>query len=431
MTDKMPHPRSYLALGVIVNMCLGTVYSWSVFRVPLEAHFAAGSVASGLPYMIMIAVFSLTMPAGGVVLKRLGPRRTALMGGLFLGGGWIASSWASSMAMVSLFWGFFGGMGVGITYVVPLTMAHAWFPRHRGLAMGLVLGGFGMSPFVTASVAELIIEQLGVLAAFRILGGSFALLIPALAVTFRMPNTAVATVEPDGSRNENSSETPAAHSPRHMIRTREFYTLWVALLLGSIIGLGAIAITAPWAQRIVGLSGGAAALAVSLMAIFNGVGRPVFGFLTDYLGLRRTAVSAFVLTGMASIVLILDAGNSLMSFAVAFSVFWLLLGGWLAIAPAATAMLFGATSYAQNYGIVFQAYGLGAVLGTLYSGRLNELFGSYRAVLWPILVASVAGVAISWWGFSRVQPGKSRQQSSYRSRRASTPPAREPRRRAR
>ncbi|MFW5827293.1 MAG: MFS transporter, partial [Alkalispirochaeta sp.] len=197
MTDKISRPRSYLALGVIVNMCLGTVYSWSVFRVPLEAHFAVGSVASGLPYMIMIAVFSLTMPLGGLVLKRLGPRRTALIGGLFLGGGWIAGSWASSMKLVSLFWGFLGGMGVGITYVIPLTMAHAWFPRNRGLAMGVVLGGFGMSPFVTAPVAELIIEELGVLAAFRILGLAFAILIPALAFTFRMPEPAVSDASSD------------------------------------------------------------------------------------------------------------------------------------------------------------------------------------------------------------------------------------------
>ncbi|MFW5693855.1 MAG: OFA family MFS transporter [Alkalispirochaeta sp.] len=406
MTDKATHPRVYLALGMVLNMCLGTVYSWSVFRVPLESHFAVGSVASGLPYMIMIAVFSMTMPIGGLILKRIGPRRAALLGGLLLGGGWIVSSWAPTMGMVSLFWGGLGGMGVGVTYVVPLTMAHAWFPRHRGLAMGLVLGGFGMSPFVTAPVAELIIEHMGVRAAFRILGATFAVLIPALAASFHMPEPAVGDAGAGSAASRGGATSRIDVSPRLMVRTREFYALWLALLLGSIIGLGAIAITAPWAQRIVGLSGGAAALAVSVLAIFNGLGRPLFGFLTDHLGLRRTAISAFILTTLASITLIMDTGNSLVSFVAAFSVFWLLLGGWLAIAPAATAVLFGAASYAQNYGIVFQAYGLGAVLGTLYSGRLNDLFGSYRAVLWPILGASLVGIAISWWGFSRVKLGR-------------------------
>lgn len=392
----------YLALGLILNICLGTVYSWSVFRVPLEVHFTAGAVASGLPYMIMLAVFSLTMPVAGTVLKRIGPRQTALIGGVLLGAGWIGSSWAPTIAAVSLFWGGLGGVGVGLTYVVPLTMAHAWFPRRRGLAMGLVLGGFGMSPFVTAPIAELIIERIDVLAAFRILGIAFAVLIPVLAASFRMPQ-----VDGEADRRATATQTAAGGrallTPRGMIKTREFYALWVALLLGSIIGLGAIAITAPWAQRIVGLTGGAAALAVSILAIFNGVGRPLFGFLTDHLGLRRTAVSAFVMSAVATTALILDTGNSVYSFAGAFAIFWLLLGGWLAIAPAATALLFGPVSYPQNYGIVFQAYGLGAILGTLYSGRLNELFGSYRAVLWPMLVAGVVGVVVSWWGFSRVR----------------------------
>lgn len=407
MTDNASRPRTYLALGMVLNICLGTVYSWSVFRVPLESYFTVGAVESGLPYMLMLAVFSLTMPLAGTVLKRIGPRRTALIGGILLGGGWVASSWAPSMTAVSIFWGVLGGMGVGLTYVVPLTMAHAWFPARRGLAMGLVLGGFGMSPFVTAPIAEFIIERRDVLTSFRTLGIAFAVLIPLLASSFRMPKNG------EGARGHSSGEVLAGQvllTPRAMVKTREFYTLWIALLLGSIIGLGAIAITSPWAQRIVGLTGGSAALAVSILAIFNGVGRPLFGFLTDHLGLRRTASLAFVLTALAATVLLIDVSNSIISFAGAFAIFWLLLGGWLAIAPAATAKLFGPVSYAQNYGIIFQAYGLGAVLGTLYSGRLNELFGSYRAVLWPILIASVVGMVVSWWGFARIpSPGSSRR----------------------
>ncbi|MFO8042513.1 MAG: MFS transporter, partial [Alkalispirochaeta sp.] len=317
MTDNASRPRTYLALGMVLNICLGTVYSWSVFRVPLESYFTVGAVESGLPYMLMLAVFSLTMPLAGTVLKRIGPRRTALIGGILLGTGWVASSWAPTMTAVSIFWGVLGGMGVGLTYVVPLTMAHAWFPARRGLAMGLVLGGFGMSPFVTAPIAEFIIERRDVLTSFRTLGIAFAVLIPLLAASFRMPEGGT------GAGRHASGEVVSGQvlvSPRAMVKTREFYTLWIALLLGSIIGLGAIAITSPWAQRIVGLTGGSAALAVSILAIFNGVGRPLFGFLTDQLGLRRTASLAFVLTALAATVLLIDVSNSIISFAGAFAV---------------------------------------------------------------------------------------------------------------
>jgi MFS transporter, OFA family, oxalate/formate antiporter len=406
MTEKKSPAQRFLALGMILNVCLGTVYSWSVFRVPLEAALSVGSVESGLPYMVMIAVFSLTMPLAGTVLRRIGPRRTALIGGILLGVGWMLSAATTSVGVLTLFWGGLGGLGVGLTYVIPLTMAHAWFPARRGLAMGVALGGFGMSPFVTAPLAEVAIIHLGLRLTFLVVGLAFAVLVPLLASSFRMPREG--EVDDGVSRRAAGSETsgaagvpPGGLTPREMLRRREFYALWVSLFLGSIIGLGAIAITAPWAQLVLGLSAGASAVAVSLLAVFNGVGRPLFGFVTDHLGLRRTALTAFCLSGIAAVALLAAPRESVAVFAVAFAVFWLLLGGWLAIAPAATAALFGPGHYSQNYGVVFQAYGLGAVAGTLFSGSLNAIFGSYRAVLWPILLLSVTGALVALWGFRR------------------------------
>jgi MFS transporter, OFA family, oxalate/formate antiporter len=411
MTEKKSPAQRFLALGMILNVCLGTVYSWSVFRVPLEAALSVGSVESGLPYMVMIAVFSLTMPLAGTVLRRIGPRRTALIGGILLGVGWMLSAATTSVGVLTLFWGGLGGLGVGLTYVIPLTMAHAWFPARRGLAMGVALGGFGMSPFVTAPLAEVAIIHLGLRLTFLVVGLAFAVLVPLLASSFRMPREG--EVDNAVSQSASGSETsgaagipPGGLTPREMLRRREFYALWVSLFLGSIIGLGAIAITAPWAQLVLGLSAGASAVAVSLLAVFNGVGRPLFGFVTDHLGLRRTALTAFCLSGIAAVALLAAPRESVAVFAVAFAVFWLLLGGWLAIAPAATAALFGPGHYSQNYGVVFQAYGLGAVAGTLFSGSLNAIFGSYRAVLWPILLLSAAGALVALWGFRRAPRGE-------------------------
>lgn len=406
MTEKKSPAQRFLALGMILNVCLGTVYSWSVFRVPLEETLSVGSVESGLPYMVMLAVFSFTMPVAGTVLRRIGPRRTALIGGMLLGIGWMLSAATTSVGVLTLFWGGLGGLGVGLTYVVPLTMAHAWFPTRRGLAMGIALGGFGMSPFVTAPIAEVAILHVGLRLTFLAVGLAFAVLVPLLASSFRMPrpgevDDVTTAAAPGTATSAGTGGSLENISPREMIRRREFYALWLCLFLGSIIGLGAIAITAPWAQLVIGLSAGASAVAVSLLAVFNGVGRPLFGFITDHLGLRRTALVAFSLSGVAALTLLLGPRESVAVFAVAFAVFWLLLGGWLAIAPAATAALFGPGHYSQNYGVVFQAYGLGAVAGTLFSGSLNAIFGSYRAVLWPILLLSVTGALVALWGFRR------------------------------
>lgn len=396
MAETQRRRSLYLVLSVTINICLGTVYSWSVFRLPLEALLGIGSVASGLPYMVMLAMFSITLPFAGAALPRFGPRRLALVGGVLLGAGWILASRTATIGLLTVWWGVLGGIGVGVTYVVPLNIARAWFPDRRGLAMGVALSGFGMSPFVTAPLAEMALLRVGVRATFLIVGVVFAAIVPLLGSILTLPRGV------SESRGATAGTTAdAALSPGAMVRRPAFYALWFTFLLGSLIGLGAIAITAPWAQQVVGLSGATAAVAVSLLAVFNGIGRPLFGALTDHFGVRQTAMLAFVLTGAAAGMLILDTGNSLGLFAIAFAVFWLLLGGWLAIAPAATATLFGSRHYGTNYGIVFQAYGLGAVLGTAFSGGLNEVFGSYRAVLWPILGASVLGFLVGLVGFPR------------------------------
>jgi MFS family permease len=147
-------------------------------------------------------------------------------------------------------------------------MAHAWFPTRRGLAMGIALGGFGMSPFVTAPIAEVAILHVGLRLTFLAVGLAFAVLVPLLASSFRMPrpgevDDVTTAAAPGTATSAGTGGSLENISPREMIRRREFYALWLCLFLGSIIGLGAIAITAPWAQLVIGLSAGASAVAVS------------------------------------------------------------------------------------------------------------------------------------------------------------------------
>ena len=131
-----------------------------------------------------------------------------------------------------------------------------------------------------------------------------------------------------------------------------------------------------------------AALAVSLFAVFNGLGRPLFGALTDKLGPKHTAVISFAMTLSASLLLFFFGQGNSMLYLFAFCVLWMCLGGWLAIAPTATGMFFGKLHYAQNYGVVFTAYGAGAILGTLLSGSIKDITGSYLHVF-PIVAGLV------------------------------------------
>ena len=382
-----------VSAGLVANMCLGTIYSWSVFRKPLEDLFDLAPAASGFPYMVFLAVFAFSMPLGGMLIDRIGPRATMVSGAGLLAIGWIVSSFAPQIWLITLFYGVVGGLGVGLAYGVSLAIAAAWFPDKKGLAMGIALVGFGLSPFVTAPLAEALILNMGVLNTFRVLGVGFVVVIGLLSLALGYPKGWKEAQAAAGSEDaEGKSGASLQMKPGEMLRSRDFYTLWLLYVVGTLTGLMVIGITSPAAQEIAGMTAGTAALVVSVMAVFNGIGRPIFGMLTDRLGARVTIVMALALVAGASLLMLLSPEGNAPLFLVAFAIFWMLLGGWLAIAPAATTALFGAKHYTRNYGIMYTAYGVGAIIGTIVSGQVRTAFGSYRMAFVPTLGLSLIAI---------------------------------------
>lgn len=386
-----------VGIGIIVNACLGTVYSWSVFRAPLQEVLGITAAQSGLPYSVFLGAFAFSMPLGGALISRVGPRITLLAGGALVGLGWMIAGFAGSLPALVLSYGIIGGVGVGLAYGVPLAVAGSWFPDRRGLAMGLTLGGFGVSPFVTAPLAEFLIIRLGVQSAMTILGVGFVVIIPVLVPVFRR----AAEHDLAGSPGSDSTLTDAAQGaaaagpelpPAVMLRQRSFYGLWLCFFIGTLAGLTAIGMTASFGQDVAGMSAPAAAAAVSAFAVFNGLGRPLFGAVHDRLGTRGSVVLSFFLIAVAAVISLFAADGVMLPFFLGFGIFWLMLGGWLAIAPAATTRLFGAKNYARNYGIMYTAYGVGALIGGGVFSALYGRFGSYSPMF--VFVLALCGVAL-------------------------------------
>lgn len=380
----------YVVIGLMINICLGTVYSWSVFKKPLEECLACTATQSGLPYMVFLAAFAFSMPFAGFFLERLGPRLTVIIGALFVGGGWAISSWAGNIQVITLTYGLIAGIGVGITYGAPLAVSAKWFPAKKGLALGLTLVGFGLSPFVTAPLARYLIESGGVMSAFRILGTAFFAALILLALPLRFPREGEVPRKAGPKKSRPEVELP----PSQMLKTREFYGLWFCYIIGTLTGLTVIGITSPFAQEVTKLTAGAAAISASIFGIFNGIGRPIFGFLTDKLGPKRSAIITFVLIIFAS-VLVIAFGHVAPAYYIAFAIFWMILGGWLAIAPAATSAYFGLKNYSKNYGFMFTAYGVGALVGMPISGRLRDILGSYTFTFYPLIGLAVIGLIVA------------------------------------
>jgi OFA family oxalate/formate antiporter-like MFS transporter len=379
-------------LGLVINLCLGTVYAWSVFRKPLETLFKANATQSALPFVFFLAFFAILMPFAGRLLDRYSPRVISMAGGIVVSLGWIFSRLASDMTVLSITYGVIAGSGVGISYGVPIAVCTRWFPDRKGLAVGLTLLGFGMSAMITAPLAKTLIASSGPQATFAYLGIAFLLITVILSIPMRFPP---AGWKPRGWTPDQAASALADFNPRTMLATSSFYGLWACYIIGTLTGLMAIGIASPCAQELVQCGSTAAAVAVSIFAVFNGLGRPLFGWLTDRVAPRKAAILSFVVILLSSLIMLIVQEGDMFLYILAFCGFWLTLGGWLAIAPTATATFFGTKSYAKNYGILFSSYGIGAIIGNLLSSQLKDLLGSYRYAFYPTAVLALIGMVIA------------------------------------
>lgn len=380
-----------IPLGVIVLLCLGTVYSWSIFRKPLEKLLNIGATDSLLPFTVLLVVFAILMPITGFYIERFGSRVVIAVGGVVMGVGYILSSFASSLAMLVITYGVIAGAGVGIVYGVPIAVTAKWFPDQKGIAVGLTVVGFGLSPLVTAPLAKNLIGAYSVQSTFLILGIAFTAIIVAISAALKMPPS---DWQPLGWTPPTTTISRDVGG-LEMMQTRTFYGLWICYTIGTFVGLAAIGISSPVAQEIIKLDAGTAAMTVSLFAVFNGLGRPLFGWLTDRFKPKMAAIISYVLILIASILMLSAREGQILTYLVAFCLFWMSLGGWLAIAPTATLSLFNTQNYAKNYGIVFTAYGIGALLGTILAGKIRDIFGSYTSFFYPTAALAILGIIIS------------------------------------
>lgn len=393
---------AFVFAGMLMNVCLGTVYAWSVFIPPVKELFSKTGVQitamqTLLPFMLFLALFTVLMPISGRIVQKVHPRTVSLVGSLLVAAGWILSSFVKDIGFLYVTYGVITGAGVGIVYGIPIAVVTRWFPDLKGFAVGLTVLGFGMSALVTAPIAHLLIETRGVQNTFLVLGITFLILLVLMSLVLRFPP---AGWRPEGWQGAAAAASERSFTVSEMLKTSSCLGLWLCFIIGSLSGLMAIGISKPVGLEIIKLSSATATGLLPFFALFNGGGRPLFGWLTDAIGPSKAAALSLLLVLLASGGMLLAGpggvleGNVLL-YVECFAAFWMGLGSWLAIAPTATATFFGAKYYAANYGIVFSAYGIGAIAAGLIAGYTKDVFGSYVHAFWVTGGLAALGIIIA------------------------------------
>ncbi len=362
----------YPISGILMMLCIGNVYAWSVFRKPLQGLFGWTMEQATYPFQISIAVFAVAMVFAGRWQDKAGPRPVAMLGGILIGAGFILSGlFGSTLLGIILAFGVLAGIGMGGAYVTPLATTIKWWPDKRGVMTGLVMLGMGAGAIIGGIGAPLLIKAYGVLNTFIILGVVFGVVITAAGAVLKAPPPGTVFGKPAGSTPGQAS--PAAQyqfSPKEMLSTSSFYFIWAAFVIGSGAGLMVISQASPIGQELAGLTPVVAGGAVTILSIFNGLGRLAFGAISDRIGRKNTFLVAFALE-IATFLLVLPNASSFVTYAIGVSLIGFTYGAFMGVMPSITADYFGTRNIGVNYAWVYTAWGAAGILGPMVGVMMN------------------------------------------------------------
>ncbi|MFO7696829.1 MAG: OFA family MFS transporter [Anaerolineae bacterium] len=391
--------------AVIIQLCLGAIYAWSVFTPYLiEAPFSFSKTQTQVIFSVSLAAFAITMILAGRWQARSGPRIVALTGGLVLGAGYILAGLLKDALFGHfvnqvLFVGLVAGIGIGLAYVCPIAVGMRWFPDKKGLITGLAVAGFGFGALIWMQLAGGfggLLESLGVSGVFTLYGVIFAVAVTIGSTWMVNPP---AGWRPEGwtptvSTTSDSCPPAVSMTAGQMLRTPQFFGIWVMFIFSAMAGLlviGNIKLFGIEALQTGGRSAEEASVIAGIaMSVFyslaNGGGRIAWGSISDRIGRQRSLTIMCLIQGVIMI-LFYWMGSSPALLYLGTTIIGFNFGGNFALFPTETGDLFGVEHVGECYGWVFTAYGVGGIIGPIMAASFREAFQSWMA---GFIVAGVA-----------------------------------------
>lgn len=393
-------PERWLVLlgALIVINVLGVVYGFSALVEPMKRTFPTWTNTDiQRANALALLFFALSMAPAGRLQDRYGPRLTPLLASVCFLTAFLLASIVTDPSQKLLWWLSYGaiyGMGVGLGTVSPLAALNKWFPKNRGLITGIALTGFGTGPaiyiptvsrYLDPAAGGHTIQQFFTLHAFVCAG-----LVFVGAMLFKNPpHLQVVTLHAAAGKRDLS--------PTEMARTQRFWTLWSMMALSCTAGLMTLAVVKV-AVKESGVTAAQAAWAASILAIFNAIGRPFWGVVSDRIGRERTFAVIFTVQAFAMFCLPTGLQSGFGPICVLVALVGLNFGGAFGLFAPSTADSFGTKHLGTNYGLVFTGYGVSGILGPLVVAYYKDKFGIYAPAfhLAGLLAALAAAVAYSW-----------------------------------
>jgi len=371
--------------GIVLQLVLGSVYAWSVFRAPLAKEFNWSISQVTLTFTICIFAMGLAAFVGGLWMKQVGPRTVAMTGGALYGLGVFLASFSNmGLWWLYLSYGIIGGIGLGFAYIVPISVLVKWFPDKRGIMTGVAVGGFGAGALLTAPLATNLIHKVGVLTTFSYLGIIY--LVAAVAASYFMMNP------PEGYLPEgwspavtNTTKTIQSLSLSEALKTWQWWALWVLLFLNTSAGISIISQEAPMFQEFAKITPAIAAGMVGIVSIGNALGRVFWSYISDLIGRKMTFLIMFLV--QCILFWFLPSMHAVTAITILAFLILMCYGGGFGTMPAFAADYFGPVNVGPIYGLMLTAWGFASAFGPLLIANLRQSSGNYTSGLhWIALI---------------------------------------------
>ncbi|RAS89339.1 L-lactate MFS transporter [Priestia endophytica] len=364
MKSKDIHP-AFLILGtIIVQMGLGTIYTWSLFNQPLVNKFDWELSSVAITFSITSFALAFATLFAGRLQEKWGIRKLIALSGFILGLGLILTSQVSSLLMLYLLAGIVVGFADGTAYITSLSNLIKWFPNRKGLISGVSVSAYGLGSLIFKYINTALINHVGISQTFFYWGIIVMVMVVGGSLLLRE-----AIIEETPMNTENT-QNKRDYTVKEMLVTKQAYLLFIMFFTACMSGLYLISIVKDIGVQLAGLNVAVAANAVAMIAIFNTVGRLILGSLSDKVSRLKVIAFTFLITAIAVLILSFVQLNYGIFFACVAAIAFCF-GGNITIFPAIVGDFFGLKNHSKNYGVIYQGFGLGALSGSFIAAFLG------------------------------------------------------------